>query len=416
MSHPVLLRELSAATPPTNVQSGVATNIERALDRVQKWVEERNYRGYEPFDGLSSWARPLAFGNELGERILQQAIRQSPLNLRPLFGIRPQNSTKGRGYMAWGYVTRYRATGNPEYLDKAIACLEWLDLHKAPAFQYHSWSNHFDFVGRGGGYTKDDPILVWTGLIGHAYLEAFEITGRDWFLRIAESACNWILQLPRERTSHGDCLSYLAHRQSSIHNANMLGAGLLARTAQHNGNKEYLRVARSAMEYSCSRQLPDGSWWYAEEPKYHWIDNFHTGYNLDSLDFYVRAGTDAEFLPNLSKGLEFYKANFFEDTGRPKYYHTRTYPVDIQCAAQAIDTLSLFSESDPECLGLAAKVAAWTIRNMQHSKGYFYYRQYPLLKAKTPMLHWGQATMFRALAHLLLRLQSAGSAQLPRAS
>jgi hypothetical protein len=170
------------------------------------------------------------------------------------------------------------------------------------------------------------------------------------------------------------------------------------------------------MEYSCSSQLPDGSWWYAEEPKYHWIDNFHTGYNLDSLDFYARASKDAEFLPNLSKGLEFYKTNFFEDSGRPKYYHTRTYPVDIQCAAQAIDTLSLFSERDPECLDLAAKVAAWSIRNMQHPKGYFYYRQYPLLKARTPMLHWGQATMFRALAHLLLRLQSAGAAQLPRAS
>jgi hypothetical protein len=412
----ISLRESSAAPAPTIVKSSAATDVERALDSVQKWVEERNYRGYEPFDGLSSWARPLAFGNELAERILQQAIRQSPLNLRPLFGVRPQDSTKGRGYMAWGYLSRYRVTRSSEYLDKAIACLEWLDQHKAPAFKYHSWSNHFDFVGRGGGYTKDQPILVWTALIGHAFLEAFEITGRDWFLRVAESACNWILQLPREKTNHGDCLSYLAHRQSYIHNANMLGAGLLARTAGHNGSKEYLRVAHSAMEYSCSRQLPDGSWWYAEEPKYHWIDNFHTGYNLDSLHFYVRTGKNEEFLPNLIKGLKFYKANFFEDSGRPKYYHTRTYPVDIQCAAQAIDTLSLLSARDPECLGLAAKVAAWTIRYMQHPKGYFYYRQYPLLKAKTPMLHWGQATMFRALAHLLLRLQSAGSEQLPRAS
>jgi len=50
-------------------------------------------------------------------------------------------------------------------------------------------------------------------------------------------------------------------------------------------------------------------------------------------------------------------------------------------------------------------VAAWTIRHMQDEDGYFYYRQYPLMKAKTPMLHWGQATMFKALAHLLLRLK-----------
>ncbi len=309
--------------------------------------------------------------------------------------------------MAWGYLKLYRATQHQKYLEKATLCLEWLDKYRAPRFQYHSWSNHFDFVSRGGSYTKNDPIIVWTSLIGHAYVEAFEITGREWFLRIAESACGWILQLPREKTARGDCLSYLAHHQSSIHNANMLGAGLLARTAKHTGNQEYLCVARSAMEYSCSRQLPGGSWWYAEEPKYHWIDNFHTGYNLESLNYYLDATGDEEFRPNLKKGLAFYKNYFFEDSGRPKYYRTRTYPVDIQCAAQAIDTLALFSERDPACLELAQKVAAWTVRNMQDPEGYFYYRQYPLVKAKIPMLHWGQATMFKALAHLSLRLKSA---------
>jgi rhamnogalacturonyl hydrolase YesR len=394
---------------PRNPQSNRAREVERSLERVQKWVEDRNYRGYEPFDGLSSWARPLAFGNLFAERLLLQLIRQCPVNLRPLMGVRPKDSTKGRGYMAHGYLILYRATRQPQYLEQATCCLEWLDGHKVARFQHHSWSNHFDFVSRGGGYTKDDPIIVWTCLIGHAYLEAFEITGNEWFLKIAESACNWILELPRERTNRGDCVSYLAHVQSSIHNANMLGAGLLARTAKQDGNAEYLRMARSAMEYSCSRQLADGAWWYAEEDKYHWIDNFHTGYNLDSLKYYIESSGDEEFRPNLERGLAFYTSHFFEKTGCPKYYHTRTYPVDIQCVAQSIDTLASFSDRHPECLELSAKVAAWAIGNMQDSKGYFYYRKYPLMKAKTPMLHWGQATMFKALAQLFLRLEAADS-------
>src|SRR5207244_2430945 len=58
-------------------------DVRRALQQVQGWVEQHDYRGYEPFDGLSSWARPLALGNQLAERILQQAIRQCPFNLRP---------------------------------------------------------------------------------------------------------------------------------------------------------------------------------------------------------------------------------------------------------------------------------------------------------------------------------------------
>src|ERR1043166_7429433 len=383
---------------------GTTNLIRTSLEKVQRWVEERDYRGYEPFDGLSSWARPLTFGNLFAERLLQQLIRQSPVNLRPLMGVTPKESTKGRGYMTAGYLALYRTTRRCEYLNKAVACLEWLDEHKASRFETHSWSNHFDFSSRGGSYTRHDPIIVWTSLIGQAYLDAFEATEEKRWLEIADSVCRWIMALQREKTASGNCLSYLAFVQSSIHNANMLGAAMLARTAKHTGNRSYVEVARSAMEYSCWRQLPDGSWWYAEAPKYHWIDNFHTGYNLDSLKCYIDSTGDETWNKNLRGGLEFFKAHFFEEDGCPKYYHTRRYPVDIQCAAQSIETLALFSEIDSSCLDLSLKVAHWTIANMQARDGHFFYRIYPLMKARAPMLHWGQATMFKALSVLLERL------------
>jgi hypothetical protein len=381
------------------------TLVDESLNRVERWVENRNYRGYEPFDGLSSWFRPLTFGTLLGERLLMQLIRQSPVNLRPIMGVRPQDSTKGRGYMAHGYLYRYRTTGNREFLQKAEACLDWLDHHKARKFGKHSWSNHFDFSGRGGAYTKDDPIIVWTALIGFAYLEAYELTGAQRWIEIADSVCGWIMDLPREKTDRGNCISYLAHVQSSIHNSNMLGAAMLARTAKHTTNREYVDVARSAMEYSCSRQRPDGAWPYGESPAYQWIDNFHTGYNLDSLKCYLESTGDGTWRPNFRAGLNFYRANFFEPDGCPKYYHNRRYPVDSQCAAQSIESLASFSSQNAECLELAVKVARWTIAHMQAPDGHFYYRIYPLMKAKTPMLHWAQATMYKGLTVLQNRLQ-----------
>jgi hypothetical protein len=380
-----------------------------SLDRVQQWVEMHNYRAYEPFDGLSSWARPLTLGNLFAQRLLQQTIRQSPINLRPLLGVKPKDSSKGQGYMAWGYLLLYRATGLKPYLEKAVRCLNWLEQNKVPRFQHHSWSNVFDYASRNGYYTKDDPIIVWTALIGHAFMEGYDLSQNEKFLRVAESACRWILELPREKTDRGDCLSYLAGRQLSVHNANMLGAGLLARAAAKTDNKDFRRVARSAMEYSCSRQHADGAWWYAESPDNRWIDNFHTGYNLDGLRYYIDYTGDEAFRPNLMKGLEYFKRHFFEPSGRPKYYHSRTYPVDIQCSSQAIDTLAWFSDLDAECLPLARKVAAWTIRNMQDRDGHFYYRQYPFIKARAPMLHWGQATMFKALSQLYSVLRSVDS-------
>ncbi|MFP4013480.1 MAG: hypothetical protein ACLFVQ_05290 [Chitinispirillaceae bacterium] len=378
--------------------------IETSVDRVEKWVEKQNYRGYEPFDGLSSVVKPLTMGNVFAERLLQQLVRQSPVNLRPVLGVSRKDSTKGRGYMAWGYVRRYRTNNDPLYIQKAVSCLDWLDKNKAPGYEKHSWGNHFDFTSRAGRLPRHEPIIVWSSLIGQAFLDTYEETGERRFLEIAKSICGWILDLPREKTPRGDCLSYVAYTQSSIHNSNMLGAAMLARTASITGDKSMLKVAKSAMEYSCSRQRSDGSWWYGEGENTHWIDNFHTAYNLDSLKCYNDCTGDKDYRDHLKKGFEYFKNNFFEKSGRPKYYHNRVYPVDIQCASQAIDTLAYFSEEDAESLDLSVKVATWTINNMQDRAGYFYFRQLPGIKAKTPMLHWGQATMYKGLVHLASKL------------
>jgi len=379
----------------------------KSLKRLEKWVEEHNYKAYEPFDGLSSPLRALTCGSLLLDRLLLQLIRQSPVNLRPLFRVKPLPSTKGRGYMARGYLTMYELTKDSDYRRKAVNCLEWLAANKSPKFQEYSWANHFDFASRGGRYSKHESIIVWTAIIGQAFLDAYEILHEKRFLEVAESVCRWILSLPRERTDTGTCISYYAFSQSSIHNANMLGAAMLARTAKHNASAECLDVAKEAMKYSCSRQKDDGSWWYAEVPMYQWVDNFHTGYNLDSLKCYMESSGDDTYRKHLVKGLKFYTDHFFEEDGCPKYYNNRKYPVDSQCAAQAIETLASLSQEAPAALPLALKVARWTIANMQDSDGHFYYRQYPLgIKAKAPMFHWAQATMYRGLAVLLRAIES----------
>jgi rhamnogalacturonyl hydrolase YesR len=387
-----------------NTITNSRTKIENSIKKLEKWVEDHHYKGYEPFDGLSSFLRPLAFGNLLLERILQQLIRQSPINLRPLVGIKPQESTKGRGYMAAGYLTMFKLTGDQRYKEKLVLCLDWLIENKSPKFAKYSWANHFPFSSRTGKYSKHESIIVWTALIGQTFLDAYETLGEEKYLKIAISVCDWILDLPREQTPKGTCISYYAFAQSSIHNSNMLGAAMLARTAKFTPNSNYLDVAKKAMEYSLSRQLPDGAWYYGEASNQRWIDNFHTGYNLDSLKCYIESSGDNTYEPNMHRGLEYLKNTFFEDNGRPKYYHNRVYPVDSQCAAQAIETLAHFSQYDGPSLQLAVKVAQWTIDNMQDQEGYFYYRQYPLMKAKTPMLHWAQATTYKALTILLSKI------------
>ena len=381
--------------------------IETSVRMVEKWVEDHDYKGYEPFDGLSSVFRPLTFGNLLLDRLLLQLIRQSPINLRPIFGVSPLDSTIGRGYMAWGYCHMFKITGDNNYRLKTDACLQWLIENKSQGYREFSWGKHFDFASRGGLYKAFEPILIWTALIANAFLEAYEIFGDRKYLEVADSVCKWILKLPRNKTEAGYCLGY--HYQdfnATIHNSNMVGAAVLARTAKHTNNQENLSDAKEAMTFSCTRQLPSGAWLYGEHPQNHWIDNFHTGYNLDALKCYIDYSGDHLYEDKLKKGLDFYEKNLFEENGRPKYYHNRAYPIDSQCCSQAVETLSNFAEYSPAALPLALKVANWAIDNMQDKEGYFYYREYPLIKAKTPMLHWAQATMYKAMTITFSKLSA----------
>jgi hypothetical protein len=122
---------------------------------------------------------------------------------------------------------------------------------------------------------------------------------------------------------------------------------------------------------------------------------------LASFKHYIDSTGDERFRKILMNGYEYWKNTFFLADGTPRYYNHKTKPIDIQCCSQAIDTLVFFHSLDAENLSLALKIAKWTIDHMQDRSGYFYYRRYSRwLVNRTPMLHWGQATMLCALAGL----------------
>jgi polysaccharide biosynthesis protein VpsJ len=381
--------------------------IYKSIEQLYRWLEANNYQGYDTFDGLNArFVRPLTFETRLGRTVLQQGVRRFPVNLRPVLGIRKNYSTKGMGFLARGFIRLHQTTGDQVWKDKAEFTLQWLIENQAPGYSGACWGNHFDYQSRGFYLPKGVPTVVWTSLISHAFLDAYDHFQEERYLQIAVSACEHIVRdLGTLRDGDGTCISYIPIKDTQVHNANTLGASLLARTYSHTGNESYREYARRAMQYTAQHQRPDSSWYYAEKSDSHWIDNFHTAYVLDCFKHYAQSTGDDRFDQKLMNGYEYWKKTFFLSDGTPRYYNHKTLPLDIQCSSQAIDTLVFFRDRDPESLPLAVKVAQWTIANMQDRTGYFYYRRYsPWLVNKTPTLHWGQATMLCALAGLYQQL------------
>ena len=385
----------------------VKARIFESIAKLAEWLELNDYKGYDTFDGLNArFVRPLTFNSPILRTVLQQGVRRFPINTRPLLGIARSHSTKGMGFLARGFLRLHEATSDAVWQNRAEFALEWLIQHQATGYSGSCWGNHFDYQSRSFYLAKGVPTVVWTSLIGHAFLDAYEQSKKDRYLQIAVSSCEHILSdLATFSDGEGLCISYVPTENQQVHNANTLGASLLARTYSHTRNESYRALAEKAMRYTAQHQRQDASWYYGEKANLHWIDNFHTAYVLDCFKYYAEGTGDSQFEKNLSRGYDYWKHTFFLPDGTPKYYNHKVLPLDIQCCSQAIDTLVFFSNRDPESLNLALRVALWTITNMQDQTGYFYYRRYSgWLVNKTPTLHWGQATMLCALASLYRKL------------
>lgn len=377
--------------------------IFESINRLSGWLEKNDYQGYDTFDGLNAkYLRPLTFETNLLRTVLQQGVRRFPINMRPLLGIPKSRSTKGMGFLAKGFMRLYQATEDQSWADRAELALKWLVENQSKGYSGACWGNHFDYQSRSFYLPKGVPTIVWTSLIGHAFLDGYELFRREQYLQTAISACEHIVRdLDTFVEGDGLCLSYIPTQNKQVHNSNTLGASLLARTYAHTGNDSYRSLAQKAMQYTASHQRADASWYYGEAANLHWVDNFHTAYVLDCFKYYAQSTGDDRFAKNMASGYEYWKKTFFLPDGTPRYYDRKTLPIDIQCSSQAIDTLVFFNDRDPGNLSLALSVAKWTIDHMQDRSGYFYYRRYSsLLVNKTPTLHWGQATMLCALAGL----------------
>lgn len=377
-------------------------NIHESLMKLDNWVEQADWKAYDTFDGLSSpYARFFTFNRPLLKIFWQQGVRRCAINLRPILGIKPGMSTKGMGFFAQGYLRLWQTHGDAAHLEKAKFCLQWLMKNRCPQFKGSAWGNHFDYQSRGGNISKGMPTIVWTGLIGHAFLDAYEILGDKQYLEVAKSACDFILdELGWQEFKEGILLRYYPNADILVHNSSMIGASLLARVHSLSPNPRYREMAERAIQFTLHHQTAEGAWYYGVGKKWAWIDSFHTAYVLESLFIFCRFTGLTKYEPSLRKGYRYFVETFFLSDGTPRYYDNKTLPIDIQCASQAIQTLINLRELHPDSVATAMNVADWTITNMQDKTGYFYYRKYPLMTNKTPTLHWGQATMFAALAVL----------------
>ena len=156
------------------------------------------------------------------------------------------------------------------------------------------------------------------------------------------------------------------------------------------------------MDYVVHKQHPDGHWNYSinEAGVERQQIDFHQGYILDCMKE-VLALLDAkndDYTLAIHRGMEFYHTAQFFKNGQAKWRLPKVYPVEIHNQSQGIISFSKEQKYEP----FARTIALWTIKHMQHKKGFFYYRKYRMHTHKISYMRWSQAWMFVALTELVI--------------
>jgi hypothetical protein len=387
---------------------GTSLDVElaAAIERIRAWGEARDWRGYDPYDALNSPLAPfLSLGTPFGRRLLTQAVKISPLNLRPLLGVRPEWNAKGLALVASGYLRLAVDSPDEEARAGAVRWLDWLLDHPAPGSDRAAWGYHFDVQTRFFGYEAGTPNTIATTFVVQALVEGYELLGDERWGDTARAAASFLGEKMLVREGRRTYFGYLPGKHDLVHNANLLACAAIVRTARATGDESVLEPVGPALATSLAAQQDDGSWPYAEAPGQRWVDNFHMGYVLDSLAHCAACFPEVE--GSLQRGIVYWENELFLADGTPKYFPNRVHPLDAHSYATAIETWLALIDRHPRAGERATRVAALLIQRMLDPSGHVHFQQRRLWSSKIPFVRWTTAPTFRALAGLVLALRQA---------
>jgi hypothetical protein len=379
-----------------------------ATKELLAYCRANDWAGHDPYDALNSrLLSALPFlDSRLPRLILTQALKRSPINIRRFALIPPTQNPKGIALFLAALIRMERA--GFEHPGLATSMFERLVALRSPDARHWCWGYSFPWQTRTAVVPRWTPNLVCTTFVANALLDAYEQYHESRCLNMAADAAEYIVNELLWTNGDQAGFSYpLPSDRTQIHNANFLGSALLCRVSRLTGDRRLVGPALQVARCSALHQHADGSWAYGNGPHQQWIDNFHTGYNLCALRSIGRDLATSEFDPYVSRGFAFYCSHFFREDGAARYFHDRTYPIDVHSVAQSILTLLAFRDIDSRSVSLAHEVFRWAMEHLWDDRGFFYYRVLRFGTIRTSYMRWSQAWMLLALVTLWTESRSA---------
>ena len=383
-------------------------NIINYARRLTEYIRSSDWKGYDPYDALNS-----VYLKKIQNKWLRiatiQFLRRFPLNLRPLLKIDKGHNPKAIALFIRSLVKLSSLLKTNDYKDdiKRLIALALSLRSKTSNDNVMAWGYNFGWQSRVFYCDSFSPNIQSTIMNAHAFFELQEsqlfkedqlMNFRDICIKANQYMLN---ELILKEDSSRAILAYIPNDNAISFNVQAQAAWSLLRAFSLTGVDRFRELACKLIRFVESKQRSDGSWFYGEADCQKFIDNFHTGFILESLYECKKICGDYVSDDVIRRGYQFYLNNFFTGNGIVKYFAGSTYPIDAHAIAQSIISLCKLADYNPSSGEILESSLDWTLTNFLDDEAYFYYQKWLLFTNKIPYVRWTQAWMLFALITLL---------------
>jgi hypothetical protein len=406
-----MLRRQQTGLEQANMIAMPTDEILKSVLRFVEWLEKY---GEVSYDFQTFYASPFGKGAKAlyYRKPLLGTVAVSPIiaceafipSARRLFW-KPQRFPIADAHYAMGFFLLSQVLEEKQYYERAIHFLEVLEDTKCAGHKNDCWGYPFDWVTMRGTIRQGTPLITTVPYVYEAFKYAYQIDRGEKWLRIMRSIADHALQDYKDfETSPGaSTCSYTPDPKDSLKviNANAYRAFLLTSAAVEFSDDKYWNVAVRNLNFVTEAQNPDGSWYYANDGKRHFVDHFHTCFVLKALAKIETLTGDPKCTEAIERGIGYYTRNLFDEECSPRPFSRAprliVYRQELYDFAECINLGMLLRGRFKELDNILSSVIREAVTEWQKPDGSFRTRRLLLGWDNTPMHRWAQSQVFRSL-------------------
>jgi hypothetical protein len=404
---------------------------ERTLEGILRFIKWLDHYGEVSYDFQSIYASRLGQNAKAlyYQKPLLGTLAVSPMvfceafvpSARRLFW-KPQRFPIADAHYAMGFFFLTQALDQEQYYRRGLHFLEVLEQTRCPGYDHYCWGYPFNWETMRGTIKEGTPLITTVPYVYEAFKQAYQIDHDARWLRIMQSIAEHALLDYKDiaTSSTASTCSYTPDPKESVAviNANAYRAFLLTSAALDFSEEKYRTVADRNLNFVIEAQNPDGSWYYANDGKRHFIDHFHTCFVLKALAKIEHLTGNPQCTKAIERGIGYYGTNLFDERGLPKPFsrapRLTVYRRELYDYAECLNLAILLRGRFPRLDEVMYRAVGDILDVWQKPDGSFRSRQLRLGWDNTPMHRWAQAQLFRSLCFLLYKNTQESASKSPK--